>query len=45
MSVYDGLANEAVTLISSLIIKGGEKFADNLSDKTNNALFNYQKKI
>ena len=43
MSAYDVLANEAVTLLSSLLIKGGESFAekygeriaDSLAGKTN----------
>jgi hypothetical protein len=43
MSGYDMLANQAVSLISSLIVKGGESFAekygeriaDSLSEKTN----------
>jgi hypothetical protein len=43
MSGYDILANQAVSLISSLLIKGGESFAEkygekiaeSLSDKTN----------
>ena len=33
MSGYEGLANEAVNLLSSLIVKGGESFAEKYGQK------------